>query len=88
MDPGVVRQFDDQELPALEAAPHGVDPADGGALQPHGHQRLAELGVAVVLEGDAVLLLQSPASPHASRGCPGLLGFRRQQPSAGHQGSA
>lgn len=85
MDPGVVGQLDDQELPALEAAPHRVDPADGGALEPHGHQRLAQLGVAVVLEGDAVLLLQPPAPPHARRGGPGLLGSGAQQPPAGGQ---
>lgn len=85
MDTGVVGQLDDQELPALEAAPHGVDPADGGALQPHGHQRLAQLGVTVVLEGDAVLLLQPPAPPHARRGRPGLLGLGAQQPPAGGQ---
>lgn len=88
MDTGVVGQLDDQELPALEAAPHRVDPADGGALQPHGHQRLAQLGVTVVLEGDAVLLLQPPAPPHARRGRrgrPGLLGSGTQQPPAGGQ---
>lgn len=85
VDTGVVGQLDDQELPALEAAPHRVDPADGGALQPHGHQRLAQLGVTVVLEGDAVLLLQPPAPPHARRGRPGLLGSGAQQPPAGGQ---
>lgn len=57
---GPVRDLDDQELPALGAAPHRVDPADGGALQPHGHQRLPQLGVAVVLEGDALLGAQPP----------------------------
>lgn len=85
VDPRVVGQLDDQQLPTLGAAPHRVDPADGGALQPHGHQRLAQLGVAVVLEGDAVLLLQPPAPPHARRGRPGLQGFGAQQPPAGGQ---
>lgn len=64
---GPVGQLDDQQLPALGAAPHRVDPADGRALQPHGHQRLPQLGVAVVLEGDALLGAQPPPPAGAAR---------------------
>lgn len=49
----VARHLQHEQLAALEALAHGVDARDGGTLQPHGHQRLAQLLVAVVLEGDA-----------------------------------
>lgn len=52
MRPRVVGHLQHQQLPALEALPDGVDAGDGRALQPHGHQRLSQLLVTVVLEGD------------------------------------
>lgn len=50
--PRVVGHLQHQQLAALEALPDGVDAGDGGTLEPHGHQRLPQLLVAVVLEGD------------------------------------
>lgn len=53
--PGLVGHLQHQQLAALEALPDGVDAGDGGALQPHRHQRLPQLLVAVVLEGDLAI---------------------------------
>ena len=53
--PGVVGHLQHQQLAALEALSDGVDAGDGRALQPHRHQRLPQLLIAVVLEGDLAL---------------------------------
>lgn len=87
VDAGVVGQLEHQQLAALEAAPHRVDPADRGALQPHGHERFTKLWVAVVLKGDAVLL-GPPAPPCARHRAPRPPGLGAQQPGTGGQRAA
>lgn len=51
----VVGHLQHQQLAALEALADGVDAGDGRTLQPHRHQRLPQLLVAVVLEGDLAI---------------------------------
>lgn len=53
--PRIVGHLENQQFSALEALPDGVDAGDGGTLQPHGHQRLPELLVTVILEGDPTI---------------------------------
>lgn len=63
--PGVVRHLQHEHFATLEALSDGVDATDGGTLQPHGHQRLPQLLISVVLVGD---LPVAPAADHHRHG--------------------
>lgn len=61
MDARVVAHLQHEQLSALVTLPHRVDAGDGGALQPHGHQRFPHLLISVVLKRDTSFSRSIPA---------------------------